>query len=309
MITVQSALTGLLLGGLYALMAAGVSITWGVLRIINLAHFGLILLSAYLTVLLASAWGMDPILTVVITGPAMFVAGGALQWAYDRLGISELNSLLVSFGLLIMTVQVVSNIFSADFRRMSAEVNPYATASVATGRLVFPVTTLLAFLIAVAVIGAAHLVLRGTFPGRALRAFAEDRGIAGAFGIDHRTLGTLLGAVSGATAAVAGMLFALANALTPAVAFEWFGIVFAVVILGGIGHLLGTLAAGLLVGALTGVVSVLLSPAAAPLVLFGAIVVVLLLRPRGLFVRTASSATVDAVVRSAGRPAQRDGRS
>jgi branched-chain amino acid transport system permease protein len=95
----------------------------------------------------------------------------------------------------------------------------------------------------------------------------------------------LLGALSGTTAAIAGMLFALANALIPATAFEWFGTVFAVVILGGIGHLTGTLAAGLLVGALSGVVSVLLSPAAAPFVLFSAIVLALLLRPRGLFVR------------------------
>ncbi len=86
-----------------------------------------------------------------------------------------------------------------------------------------------------------------------------------------------------ATAAVAGMLFALANALTPASAFEWFGTVFAVVILGGIGHLVGTLAAGVLVGALSSVVSVVLSPAAAPFVLFSAIVLALLLRPQGLF--------------------------
>jgi branched-chain amino acid transport system permease protein len=260
-------------------------VTWGVLRIINLAHFGMILISAYLTFELASAWGMDPILTLAITVPALFVLGGVLQWAYDRLGISELNSLLASFGLLIVTVQLVSNIWSADFQRMAASVNPYATASVSAGRLVFPVTTLLAFLIAIGFIVSAELALRRTFVGRALRAFAEDRTIASAFGIDHRGLGVLLGAVSGATAAIAGMLFALANALTPATAFEWFGTVFAVVILGGIGHLIGTLTAGLFVGALSGVVSVVLSPAAAPFVLFSAIVLALLLRPRGLFVR------------------------
>jgi branched-chain amino acid transport system permease protein len=153
------------------------------------------------------------------------------------------------------------------------------------GRLIFPVTTLLAFGIAIVLVASAQLALRRTFTGRALRAFAEDRTIASAFGIDHRRLGVLLGALSGATAAVSGMLFALANALTPATAFEWFGTVFAVVILGGVGHLTGTLAAGLLVGVLSGVVSVLLSPAAAPFVLFSAIVLALLLRPQGLFAR------------------------
>jgi branched-chain amino acid transport system permease protein len=250
-------------------------------------HFGLILISAYLTFALASAWGFDPILTLVVTVPAMAVLGGLLQWGYDRLGVSGLNSLLASFGLLIISVQVVSNIWSADFQRMSAAVNPYATASLGVGRLIFPVTTLVAFLIAVAVIVGAWVALRRTFSGRALRAFAEDRAIAGAFGIDHRWLGVVLAAVCGATAAVAGMLFALANALTPATAFEWFGTVFAVVILGGIGDLTGTLAAGLLVGALSGVVSVLLSPTATPFVLFCAIVLALLLRPQGLFARAA----------------------
>jgi branched-chain amino acid transport system permease protein len=285
MTVVQATLTGALLGGLYALMAAGVSLTWGVLRVINLAHFAMILLSAYLTFQLASSWGLDPIVTLAVTVPCMVVLGGALQWGYDRLGIAELNSLLLSFGLLIVTVQVVSNVWSADFQRMPATVNPYATASVTLGRLVFPITTLLAFGCALVLITAAHLALRQTFTGRAMRAFAEDRAVASAFGINHRRVGVTLAGVSGATAAVAGMLFSLANALTPATAFEWFGTVFAVVILGGIGQVLGTLAAGVLVGVLSGVVSVVLSPAAAPFVLFLVIVLALLVRPQGLFTR------------------------
>jgi branched-chain amino acid transport system permease protein len=254
-----------------------------VLRIINLAHFGLILLGSYLTFELASAWEVNPLLTLAVSVPAMFLLGGAAQWAFDYLRISELNSLLVTFGLLIIIVQSVSNIWSADFQRMTAAVNPYATQAVRLGRLAFPVPTLLAFAVALVVILGAHLVLRRTFLGRAMRAYAEDRPVAAAFGIDHRRIGVLLAAVSGATAAIAGMLFSLGNALTPATAFEWFGTVFAVVILGGIGHLVGTLAAGVLVGLLSSVVSVVLSPAAAPFVLFSAIVLALLLRPQGLF--------------------------
>jgi branched-chain amino acid transport system permease protein len=174
-------------------------------------------------------------------------------------------------------------VWSADFQRMTAAINPFATESVHIGRLAFPVPTLLAFAVALVVILGAHQVLRRTFLGRALRAYAEDRPIAAAFGIDHRRIGVLLAAASGATAAIAGMLFSLANALTPATAFEWFGTVFAVVILGGIGHLVGTLAAGVLVGLLSSVVSVVLSPATAPFVLFSTIVLALLLRPQGLF--------------------------
>jgi branched-chain amino acid transport system permease protein len=283
MTIVQAALSGVLLGGLYALMAAGVSVTWGVLRIINLAHFGLILLGSYLTFELASRWEVNPLVTLAVSVPAMFVLGGAAQWAFDYLRISELNSLLVTFGLLIIIVQSVSNIWSADFQRMTAAVNPYATEAVRLGRLAFPVPTLLAFAVALVVILGAHLVLRRTFLGRAMRAYAEDRPIAAAFGIDHRRIGVLLAAVSGGTAAIAGMLFSLGNSLTPATAFEWFGTVFAVVILGGIGQLVGTLAAGVLVGLLSSVVSVVLSPATAPFVLFSAIVLALLLRPQGLF--------------------------
>ena len=283
MITVQAALTGALIGGLYALMAAGLSVTWGVLKIINLVHFGLILIAAYLTFQIATSWNVDPLLTVVITVPAMALLAAALQWAFDRLGVAELNSLLLSFGLLIIVGQVVSNVWTADFQRMTTEVNRYATRSVTLGQLAFPVTTLLAFVAALVLIGGGHLALQRTFAGRAMRAFAQDRAVAAAFGIDHRRIGMLLAGVSGATAAIAGMLFALANALTPSTAYEWFGIVFAVVILGGVGHLLGTLAAGVLVGVLSGVVSVVLSPAAAPFVLFSAIVLALLLRPQGLF--------------------------
>jgi branched-chain amino acid transport system permease protein len=280
---VQAILSGALIGGLYALMAIGLSVTWGVLRVINLAHFGVILIGAYLTFALATSWGIDPLLTLVVTVPAMFVVGAALQWLFDRLALTEFNSLLASFGLLIITIQVVSNVWSADFQRMDAAVNPYATESVSLGRLVFPVTTLLAFLLAGLVVLGAHLVLRRTFTGRALRAIAQDRAVAGAFGVDHRKLSLLLGGVVGATAALAGAVFALSNALTPETAYEWFGIVFAVVILGGIGEVVGTFAAGILVGVLSGVVSVVWSPATAPFVLFSAIILALLLRPRGLF--------------------------
>jgi branched-chain amino acid transport system permease protein len=280
---VQATLSGALIGGLYALMAIGLSVTWGVLRVINLAHFGLILIGAYLTFQLATSWGIDPLLTLVVTMPAMFVAGAVLQWIFDRLALTEFNSLLVSFGLLIITIQVTSNVWSADFQRMDAEVNPYATESVSIGRLVFPVTTLLAFVLAGLVVLGAHLVLRRTFAGRALRAIAQDRAVAGAFGVDHRRLSLLLGGAVGATAALAGAVFSLSNALTPDTAYEWFGIVFAVVILGGIGEVVGTFAAGVLVGVLSGVVSVVWSPATAPFVLFSAIILALLLRPRGLF--------------------------
>jgi branched-chain amino acid transport system permease protein len=263
-------------------MAIGLSLTWGMLKVINLAHFGLILFGAYLTYETATSWGLDPLLTLVVSGPALFVASALLYWVFDRLAISELNSLLVSFGVLVIAIQAASNIWSEDFRRMTAADNRYATESLRVGEFVFPVPTLLAFAAAVLLTTAIHVVLQRTFVGRALRAFAEDRTVAAAFGIDHRRLGILLAGAAGVTAAVAGLLWALSNAITPATPFGWFGIVFAVVILGGIGNVSGTLLAGVLIGTLSSVVSVVWSPAAAPLALFSAIILALLFRPQGL---------------------------
>jgi branched-chain amino acid transport system permease protein len=283
--TLQVVLSGVMLGGLYALMAAGVSLTWGVLRVINLAHFGLILLGAYLTYQLVTIWHVNPVLTLVVTTPALFLLGAALQWAYDRLNIVEFNSLLVSFGLLIITIQVAQNVWSADHRELPRVDNPYVTGSLPLGPIVVPYDRLVALVLAVLLLGGGHLVLHRTFLGRGMRAFAQDRTVAASFGIDHRRLSVLLGGAAGASGAVAGTAFMLGNFIQPSQPYEWFGIVFAVVILGGLGNLLGTLYAGLSVGALSGLVSVVWTQAYVPIALFAAIILALVLRPQGVFVR------------------------
>lgn len=283
--TLQVVLSGAMLGGLYALMAAGVSVTWGVLRVINLAHFGLILLGAYLTYQLVTIWQVNPLLTVVVTAPALFLLGAGLQWAYDRLNIVEFNSLLVSFGLLIVMIQVAQNIWTADHRELPREHNPFVTDSLPLGSILVPFDRLVALALAVALLGGGHMILQRTFVGRGMRAFAEDRTVAASFGIDHRRLSVLLGGAAGASAGVAGMAFMLGNFIQPSHAYEWFGIVFAVVILGGLGNLLGTLYAGISVGALSGLVGVIWSQAYVPIALFAAIILALVLRPQGVFVR------------------------
>jgi branched-chain amino acid transport system permease protein len=281
----QVALSGAMIGGLYALMAAGLSVTWGVLRVINLAHFGLILLGAYLTFQTVSTWHIDPLLTVVVSVPALFVLGALLQWAYDRFAIVEFNSLLVSFGLLIIMIQASMNVWTADHRELPRADNPYATSALRWGSLALPANRLIALGLAIVVLGGGHWVLRKTFLGRGMRAFAHDRTIAAAFGIDHRRLSVLLGGAAGASAAIAGMVFSLGNFVSPSTAYEWFGIVFAVVILGGLGNLLGTLYAGVAVGAVSGLVSLVWSQEVEPIALFVAIIAALVLRPQGVFAR------------------------
>ncbi len=285
MLYVQAAVSGILVGGLFALMAIGLSLGWGLLKVINLAHFGMILLSGYLTYELATAFGIDPIATVLVTAPLMFALGAAIQWGFQSRRVSEFNTLLISFGLLITTIQLISNTWSADFRRLTASVNPYATDAIAMGPLVFPVPTLIAFAFAAAIVAVGWLALERTYAGRALRAFAQDREIAAAFGIDHARLGMLLAGSAGATAAVAGMLFAIEGTLTPNAAFEWIGIVFAIVIIGGVGNVVGALVAGSAVMLVASVVSVAWSPSAAPLIVFATIILALIFRPQGLFAR------------------------
>jgi branched-chain amino acid transport system permease protein len=279
----QAAIFGALSGSLFALMALGLSLVWGFLKIINLAHFGMILLGAYLTFELATSTGMDPILTLVVGASAMFVLGALVQAGFERWQVSEFNSLLISYGLLIITVQVVSNVWTADFQRMGPAVNPYAVQSLSIGTLRFPLPTLLAAGFAVALVVAARLILERTYAGRALQAFGQDRHIASAFGIDHAKLGILLAGAAGATAAIAGMLHSLGESLHPDAPFEWVGRVFAIVILGGIGNVTGTLYAGLLVGAISGLTATIWSPSASPFVVFTMVVLALVFRPTGLF--------------------------
>jgi branched-chain amino acid transport system permease protein len=281
----QSIIFGALTGSSFALIALGVSLTWGFLKVINISHFGLVLIGSYLTFQVATSTGMDPIATVVVTAPAMFVLGATIQWVFERFQVSELNSLLIGYGLLIIIIQVVQNTWSADFQRMDPSLNPYFTRSIAIGQLRFPVATLLAAGFAIALVLVAHFVLEKTYAGRALQAFGQDRQIAGAFGIDHRLLGILLAGTIGASGAIAGMLYALGQTLSPDAPFEWIGRVFAIVILGGIGNVTGTLYAGLLVGAVSGIVAFIWSASVAPLVVFSLVVLALIFRPQGLFLR------------------------
>jgi branched-chain amino acid transport system permease protein len=288
LLQLQVAISGALAGGLFALMAIGLSLTWGMLRVINLAHFAIILVSAYLTYEVSSRLMVDPLLTVVVTVPLMFVAGALIQWLFQATRISEFNSLLVSFGILIVAIQLVTNQWTADFRTVPLAVNPYPRQALELGPVVLPTQHLLPFLFAAAIAAVGWWVLDRTFVGRALRAFAQDPQIASAYGIDHNRLALLLSGAAGATGAVAGMLWAVSHSLTPTAAFEWIGIVFAVVIIGGIGNVVGTLIAGSLVLALHALVSLQVSPSIAPLVVFSAIVLTLIIRPQGLFGRRGS---------------------
>jgi branched-chain amino acid transport system permease protein len=286
---VQAGVSGVMIGGLYAVMALGLSLTWGLLKVINLAHFALILVGAYVTYQLTTSTGADPLLAALILVPSMFALGVAIHWVIERFQVDEFNSLLLSFGLFIIGIRLISNIWSADFRQIEADENPYATRAIIVGDIAFPVTQLMAFGAALAFALASFYVLRNTYFGKALRALAYDREMAGAFGVDHRRIGMVAAGLASAMAGVAGVLIGINQAVFPQLAFEWVGLIFAVVILGGIGNLLGAVGAGILIGLVSGLVGVAWTPQGAPLVTFLLLILALLFRPNGLFGRLGAS--------------------
>lgn len=271
----QSVLSGIFIGALYGLLGLGLTLAWGMLRQINLAHFALVFLGAYLTYQFSTA-GVDPLLSLAVIAPAFFVFGVALHWLLARFAVSPLNTLLVTFGLLMIFETAIHVIWTADFRRMETH---YADVKWKIGQFFVPLPELLTLLIAVGLAFAAWAVLRYTDLGKAMRATAEDAPIASAFGVNEKLLSLLLSGLCAAFAAVAGMCLALSHTLAPSQIYAWIGVVFAVVMLGRLGNPLAPLVAGLVVGVSEAVTMALTAPAWAPLVSFSLLILVLLFRP------------------------------
>ncbi|MFP3914388.1 MAG: branched-chain amino acid ABC transporter permease [Actinomycetota bacterium] len=279
---IQSVVSGLLIGGLYAMMSLGLSLSWGVLKIINLAHFSFILLSGYITYQLSVSFGLDPFLAILVSVPLFVLAGMALQWFFDRFRVSEFESLLLTFGLFIIFESLMSTIWSADFRRLDSEQNPYSSMSLWIGDIALPVPQLSAFVLAVVVALATRYLLDRTDFGRAVRALSQDRHVARAFGIDPHRVAMRLAGLAAGFASLAGVFIAMSRALFPGAAVEWFGIIFSVVILGGLGSTLGTLIAAVIIGLVGGVATVVAGPPMAPLAIFLVLIATLLFRPQGI---------------------------
>ena len=185
----QSVLSGIFAGALYGLLGLGLSLSWGLLRQINLAHFALAFLSAYVCYQLSSVGGMDPLATLAIIVPAFFLIGVALQWVFARFDISPFNSLLVTFGLTVIVESVIQSIWTADFRKLESA---YGSMKWQVGELYIPAPELLTLALALSLSYVLWAVLRYTDVGRALRASAEDAPIAAAFGVNQPLLALLL---------------------------------------------------------------------------------------------------------------------
>jgi branched-chain amino acid transport system permease protein len=275
----QALVSGVLIGGLYGLLGLGLTLSWGLLHLINIAYFGLAFLSAYLTYHLGTVYHLPPWYAAGVLVPAFFMLGVCLHWALARFRVVGLVSLLVTFGLIVVIEAVIQIVWTADFRKLEL---PYSTDSTKVGSLYFPTLELIAFALAAAFALGAWAVLRWTYFGKAVRGAAEEPAMAAAYGVNHRANALLIAGLCAASAAVAGVFIALTTTLAPSQMFAWFGVVFAVVIIGGLGNPLGALVAGVLIGVAESMTMAVIAPAWAPVVAFSLLIALLIWQPRWL---------------------------
>ena len=271
----QSVLSGVFVGALYGLIGLGLSLSWGLLRLINLAHFAFAFLAAYLCYQMATM-GMDPLLTLLVIVPLFFAIGAALHWGMARFDISPFNSLLVTFGLTGIVEALIQSIWTADYRKLESA---YGEHSFKFAGLYMPLPELITLALATVLSFAVWAMLRYTDIGKALRASAEDAAIAAAFGINQRRNALLLAGTCSALASVAGVCLALGFTLAPSQIYAWVGVVFAAVMLGGLGRALAPLIAGIVIGVSEAVTMAVTAPSWAPLVSFTLLIAILLFRP------------------------------
>jgi branched-chain amino acid transport system permease protein len=273
---------GVLVGGLYAMFAAGLSLIFGIMRLVNIAHGDLIVLAAYLALVATETLGIGPLAALLIVAPAMALIGYALQrLVLNRtLGDDLLPPLLVTFGLSVIIQNGLLELFSADSRKLQA--GAIEVASFPLGGISIGLLPLLSFAVAVAVIAALQFVLYRTALGRAFLATADDPSVAQLMGLDNRHIFGLAMALSLAVVAVAGVLLAVRANFDPAIGPARLIFGFESVIIGGLGSLWGTLLGGILLG-VAQAIGAQIDPGWQTLAGHLVFLLVLAVRPEGLF--------------------------
>lgn len=284
MIWIDTIIQGVLLGGLYALFAAGLSLVFGIMRLVNLAHGDLIVFAAYLILLLVSLLGLSPFLAVIIAAPVMFGVGWALQrHVLNRvLGPDILPPLLVTFGLSVVLQNALLEGFSADSQRLPA--GEITTASVQMGGLNLGVLPLLTFASAILVVVGLNQLFYRTELGRAFRATSDDAVTAGLMGIRPERIFATATAIAMLVVTLAALYLGMRSNFDPNIGPARLIYAFEAVIIGGLGSLWGTLVGGIIIG-VAQTVGAAINPEWQILAGHLAFLIVLLIKPRGLFPR------------------------
>jgi len=284
----QQLLLGLLIGGLYGLAAAGLSLVFGVMKVLDVAHGELIMLGGYGVVFVVALLGLDPFAALLIVIPLSLLLGALLYsglFAFVVRADEETrvkNSLLIGFGLALALHALAVQLWTADERSV---VTPYAGSVVSVGPLTIPLVRLASLVVAFALIAGLHLLLARWRWGKAIRATAEDWQAAMLTGIDIRRAYLLAFAIGTALAGAAGTLVTIGYSVSPSIGLEWTLKALIVVVLAGLGSMLGTFVGGLLLGLAEAASAATFGGPYREVVGLVIFVVVLVVRPRGLFGR------------------------
>ena len=277
---------GILLGGFYAAVSVGISISFGMLDIVNIAHPAFIILGAYCAYIINTDFGLDPILTAVLMLPPFYLLGAGVYQLYyavfERRGDEALRGLAFFFGLLFIIEVVLILAFGVDYRFVEA---PYIGPTWRYGPIDLPLRMLVPFAVSIAMVVLLQLYLSRTFTGRAIMAVSQDRLALQLMAVNPGRIKRVAFGISIATAALAGAFLIIIQPVEPSVGRDYIGRVFAITVLGGLGSFPGLLTAAMLLGIVESITATFYGPSWSPAVSFGFLLLTLAFRPSGLMGR------------------------
>jgi branched-chain amino acid transport system permease protein len=286
---INAVIAGVLLGGFYVAVTVGISIAFGMLDIVNIAHPAFIILGSYLAYIVNSHFGLDPILVGLLMLPVFYVLGAAVYQIYylsfEKRGQEALRGLAFFFGILFITEVGLILVFGVDYRYVDAA---YIGPTLRFSFLPFvdlPYRLLVPCVLSLAMIAAVQLFLSNTFIGRAIKAVSQDQGALALMAANPIKIKRIAFGISIATAAMAGAFLIIIQPVEPSVGREYIGRVFAICVLGGLGSLPGTVIGAMLLGVVESITATFYGPSWAPAVSFGFLLLTLAFRPAGLLGR------------------------
>jgi branched-chain amino acid transport system permease protein len=282
----NAVVSGLLLGGFYAAVTIGVSISFGMLDIVNIAHPAFIILGSYIAYIANTMLGIDPILASIIVAPLFYLLGSAVYQIYylsfERRGDEALRGLAFFFGLLFITEVMLVLVFGVDYRLVDAS---YIGPSLHLGVLDLPLRLLVPCLVGLALVFGLQLFMSRTFTGRAILAVAQDPLALRLMAVNPIRIKRIAFGLSIATASLAGAVLIIIQPVEPSIGRDYIGRVFAICVLGGMGSFAGTLIAAMALGIVESLTSTFYGPSWAPAVAFGFLLATLAIRPAGILGR------------------------
>ncbi len=283
---INAIVSGILIGGFYAAVTSGVSLSFGILDIVNIAHPAFIILGSYIAYTANATFGIDPIVAAIIAIPLFYVLGAAIYQIYyvsfEKRGQESLRGLAFFFGLLFITEVTLVLYFGVDYRYVDAS---YIGPSLHLGFVDLPLRLLVPCLVSLLLITVLQLILTRTFIGRAIMAVAQDQLALRLMAVDPVRIKRIAFGISIATASLAGAFLIIIQPVEPSVGREYIGRVFAICVLGGMGSLPGTVVAAMLLGIVESLTATFYGPSWAPAVSFGFLLLTLAVRPAGLLGR------------------------